>query len=254
MSSLVGSSETTRATCSTISVLSLEFCQWVAGLIDGDGCFLVSKAGYTSCEITISSNDIQCLNIVQNAFGGSIKPRSGVNALRWRLHNRQNIIILINSINGHVKHSTRLYQLHRVCQVLNIDNIIFTDNMSWSNAWFAGFFDADGTVTINSKTRQLTISVTNKLIIDVQAYKVTFGGSIYYDQSQNGYYKWSIQSRADIIRIISYFKTCCPRSFKSQRIIIINRFYILRDLKAYIPTSIHYSAWIQFIEQWNANI
>ena len=61
--------------------------------------------------------------------------------------------------------------------------------MSTSNAWFAGFFDADGTVTINSKTLQLTISVTNKLITDVQAYKDTFGGNIYYDSAQNGYYK-----------------------------------------------------------------
>ena len=62
VSSLVGSSETTRATSTTSTpVLSIKFCQWVAGLIDGDGCFLVSKAGYTSCEITIGSNDIHCL-------------------------------------------------------------------------------------------------------------------------------------------------------------------------------------------------
>jgi hypothetical protein len=36
---------------------------------------------------------------------------------------------------------------------------------------------------------QLTISVTNKLLIDVNAYQEIFGGSIYYDRSQNGYYK-----------------------------------------------------------------
>lgn len=76
VSSLVGTSETTRAT------LSPRFCQWLAGLIDGDGCILVSKAGYTSCEITMGTSDLRCLKYLQNMLGGSIKPRSGANALR----------------------------------------------------------------------------------------------------------------------------------------------------------------------------
>ena len=110
VSSLNGSSETTRATSTTSTpVLSIKFCQWVAKLIDGDGCFLVSKAGYISCEITIGSNDIHCLRILQNAFGGSIKSWSGANALRWRLHNRQKIIQLIHFVNGLIRHSTRLH-------------------------------------------------------------------------------------------------------------------------------------------------
>jgi hypothetical protein len=36
---------------------------------------------------------------------------------------------------------------------------------------------------------QLTISVTNKLLADVVYFKEVFGGSIYFDSSQNGYYK-----------------------------------------------------------------
>jgi hypothetical protein len=35
----------------------------------------------------------------------------------------------------------------------------------------------------------LTISVTNKLLIDIMPYKETFNGNIYFDRSQNGYYK-----------------------------------------------------------------
>ena len=31
----------------------LKFKQWLAGLIDGDGCFLLSKKGYASLEITM---------------------------------------------------------------------------------------------------------------------------------------------------------------------------------------------------------
>lgn len=42
-SSLVGTSETTRATTYPKS-----FCEWLAGIIDGDGTLQVSKQGYTS--------------------------------------------------------------------------------------------------------------------------------------------------------------------------------------------------------------
>jgi hypothetical protein len=35
----------------------LAFKQWLAGLIDGDGYFLLSKNGYNSCEITMDTRD-----------------------------------------------------------------------------------------------------------------------------------------------------------------------------------------------------
>lgn len=79
---LVGTSETTRAT--PFGLKETRFNQWLAGLIDGDGCLLVSKAaaaaaaGYPSCEITVALADERMLRIIQNKLGGSIKPRSGV--------------------------------------------------------------------------------------------------------------------------------------------------------------------------------
>lgn len=33
------------------------FKEWLAGLIDGDGCFLLSKKGYASLEITVETRD-----------------------------------------------------------------------------------------------------------------------------------------------------------------------------------------------------
>lgn len=45
---------------------------------------------------------------------------------------------------------------------------------------------------------QLTISVTNKLLVDVIEFKNVFGGNVYFYKGQNGYYKWSIQYRTDI--------------------------------------------------------
>lgn len=251
VSSLVGTSETTRATFFTSP-----FCQWLAGLIDGGGSLQVSKAGNTSCEITIGSADLVCLRYLQDKLGGSIKPRSGVNALRWRLHNKQGMINLINSINGNIRNSARQVQLHRVCQVLHIAPLTPAPSMDTSNAWFAGFFDADGTVTLDNTNEvlQLTISVTNRHHSDVQPYMDTFGGNIYFDSSQNGYYKWTVQSRVDVLAMLGYFRQCSPHSFKKQRLILMNRFYQLYDIRAFIPESIHHSAWQQFMNQWNAKI
>lgn len=201
----------------------------------------------------MGSNDLHCLRVLQNALGGSVKPRSGVNALRWRLHNKQGMILLVNLVNGHIQHSTRLLQLHKVCKVLAITPLC-SGLMTRKNAWFAGFFDADGTVTLNSTTLQLTISITNKYLVDVQSLKNTFGGAIYFDTAQNGYYKWSVQSRSNILLMLSYFKLCVPRSFKSRRLWLINRFYALRDMQAHHPLSIHHSAYMRLMEKWNAKI
>jgi len=43
---------------------------------------LVSKAGYSSCEITVALDDERMLRIIQNKLGGAIKARSGVKAIR----------------------------------------------------------------------------------------------------------------------------------------------------------------------------
>ena len=37
--------------------------EWVAGLIDGDGCFLLSKKGYASLEVTMDIRDEHALQI-----------------------------------------------------------------------------------------------------------------------------------------------------------------------------------------------
>ncbi|KAL0290350.1 UNVERIFIED_CONTAM: Cytochrome c oxidase subunit [Sesamum radiatum] len=117
--------------------------------------------------------------------------RSGAKAYRYRLHNQLGMIKLMNCINGHIRHSARLLQLHRVCQVLDIP-VILPITLDAPSNWFAGFFDADGTIGIAMKNRlpQLSIRVTNKLLQDVESYKVVFGGNIYFDSSQNGYYQW----------------------------------------------------------------
>lgn len=246
-SSLVETSETTRAT-----IYSKSFCEWLSGIIDGDGSLQVSKKGYTSLEITMGLEDLPLLRFIQHMLGGSIKMRSGAKAYRYRLHNRQGMINLIKCINGFIRHSGRLAQLHKVCQQLDIP-VILSNTLTISSHWFGGFFDADGTICISIKKDfrpQLSIRVTNKLHQDVEMFKTVLKGNIYYDSSQNGYYQWSIQSQNDVLNFLEYFKSSTFKSHKSKRFFLIKDYYALYEFKAFKPESVHHKAWLAFLKKW----
>lgn len=233
----------------------IKFNQWLAGLIDGDGYLGTSKGKYSSCEITLALEDEKALRQIQNKFGGSIKLRVGVKAIRYRLHNKEGIIKLINAINGNIRNSKRLVQLYQVCDLLNIkpiNPIKLTNN----NAWFTGFFDADGTINYSFKNGypQLTISVTNKYSHDVEYYSEVFGGNIYFDKAQNGYFKWSILSKLNVLNFINdYIKLYPSRTLKHNRLLLCKLFYELKELKAYnSPHNLAlYKAWLNFEKKWN---
>ena len=52
----------------------MQFSQWLAGLIDGDGYFLLNKKGYSSCEINMDARDAEELYEIKKKYGGNIKP------------------------------------------------------------------------------------------------------------------------------------------------------------------------------------
>jgi len=254
VSYLVGTSETTRAT--SFDKKETRFNQWLAGLIDGDGSLQVSKAGYSSCEITVALADERMLRIIQNKLGGAIKARSGVKAIRWRLHNRPGMIDLVNRVNGYIRHSNRLVQLNQVCAILGLQ-LLSPDNLHLEHGWFSGFFDADGSIGYYLKGKnaspQLTLTVTNKLYTDVEQFKTFFGGAIYFDKSQNGYYKWTVQSEVNFANFLKYAKVCPPQSIKRNRLFLVKEYYRLVNLKAHKAPedTILHKAWIKFNHKWN---
>jgi len=251
---LVGTSETTRAT--SFGLKETCFNQWLAGLIDGDGSLQVSKAGYSSCEITVALADERMLRIIQNKLGGSIKPRSGVQAIRWRLHNRSGMTDLVNRINGYIRHSSRLVQLNRVCAVIGVE-LLASDTLHNKHGWFSGFFDADGTIGYYLKgdynQPQLTLGVTNKLYTDVVHFMIYFGGAVYFDKAHNGYHKWSVQSEEGFTAFLEYTKVCQPQSIKRNRLFLVKEYYRLVKLKAHKASqdTVLHKAWTNFNRKWN---
>lgn len=89
--------------------------------------------------------DLALLRDIPDKLGGIIKKRSGVKASRYIQPKRAGNIKFINCINGYIRHSSRLLQLHRVAQQLNI-SVIEPMLIDSSSQWFAGFFHANGTI------------------------------------------------------------------------------------------------------------
>lgn len=248
---LVGTSETIRE---ILNKKDKKFNEWLAGLIDGDGYFGITQKKYPNCEITVSLEDEKALQQIKQRFGGSIKLRSNVKAVRYRLHNYKGMINLINAVNGNIRNSKRLIQLHKVCDLLNIKPLS-PIKLSYDNSWFIGFFDADGTITYSFKNNypQLTISVTNKYLNDIIYFKDLFKGNIYFDKSQNGYFKWMIQSEYDINNLIyNYIKYNPSRTTKFNKLMLSKQFFELKRIKAYQKpiNSVQFKAWLKFETKW----
>lgn len=260
-STLVGTSEAIRL-LNIISIHSfnnssdkdLKFKQWLAGLIDGDGCFLLSKKGYASLEITMDIRDERALQIVKNVYGGSIKLRSGLSALRYRLHNKEGLLNLINDVNGQIRNSIRLIQLNYICVKYDI-TLKYPEKLTLNNGWLSGFFDADGTITINNTNWQLSISASQKTSEILIPLVEVFGGYVYIDRGGHGSFKWYLTKKDDILNLIEYFKKYPSRSAKKNRLYLVPKFYELKGMKAHIAPlgsgSLLAKSWNIFINKWN---
>jgi hypothetical protein len=232
--------------------MSQAFHEWLAGLIDGDGCFQLSKKGYASLEITMDIRDKHCLYQIKQRFGGSVKMKSGINFLRYRLHHKKGLLDLIQSINGLIRNPTRLIQLKKICDKYNM-NLIFADPLSYNNGWLSGMIDADGSIYLNLQSDQLFISIgqKNKLILDPLV--SIYGGSIYM-QKQTLAFQWVVYRKNEIVSLLEYFKKYPLRSAKKNRVFLIPRYFLLKKLKAHrgLPNSILGKHWRLFLKNWES--
>lgn len=230
------------------------FKEWLGGLIDGDGCFLLSKKGYASLEITKDLRDEYTLFIIKQKYGGSVKLRSGVSAVRYRLHDKKGLINLINDVNGLIRNPNRQAQQHKICLYLRIPLKYPLPLTNFENGWLSGLLDSDGTVTINKTNYQIAISISqkNKYILDLLV--PLYGGNVYIDNSRNLSLKWYISSKKEIMNLIEYLKLCPVRSAKKNRLHLIPKLYELKELKAHLAPNgtILNKAWLKIISRFKS--
>ncbi len=240
--------------------ISLKFREWFAGLSDGDGYLYVNKNGHTGFELTLPTEDLKVLRIIQNKFGGNVHARGGYKAVRYRTQNRDTMYKIAHCLNGLVINNVRLAQLHKVCLALNIpikDPILPTIN----SAYISGLLDSDGTInfykfTSNDTYRyQLTICISNKSRNNLDFLLNVIGGIIYFDKGGNGSYKWSINSKLLHLKLYDYFLKFPPKTIKGHRTFLIKEFHDLNSKKVYLDEnklSINYKIWQNFKIKWDS--
>jgi len=166
------SSETTRI---------ISFNQWLAGLMDSDGSFSLSKKNYLTCEITLGPRELGSLYKIKTEFGGSIKLRAKAKAFRWRLHKKSLLLKFLNSLNGFIY--LKLDQYNKVMNLYLPGALVRSESFSFYSAWLSGFFEGEGFININSTTYQITLSISQKNKSILEKIKSTYGGHIYFDLS-----------------------------------------------------------------------
>ena len=229
------------------------FYEWLAGFIDGDGCFLLSKKGYASLEIVTQLRDKKCLYLIKQKFGGSVKLYSGDNYLRYRLHHKEGLLNLIEKVNGLLQNPTRILQLGKICEKYNLE-LKDPKPLTHYNGWLAGFFDTDGSIYLNEASGQIFITATQKNRFILEALVELYGGTI-YPMVKQGAFKWTCFKKTEILSLVNnYFKINPCRSEKMVRINMVDKFFELRKLHAHNASanSVLGKAWKHYLVKWNS--
>lgn len=178
-----GSSETLR------NESGLDFI-WLAGLIDANGGFYISRGQSLSCEIKMHEKEVQTLHFIKHFLGGSVNLRVGKKTYRWRLHKRVPLEKLLHQVNGSFQTKRLQTQFLNACQVSKITPLA-SENLTLESAWLSGFFSGDGSFSIKMTAPyepSASISQAEKKILEKVAFLL--GGKVYYDRSRNGWIWW----------------------------------------------------------------
>lgn len=211
---------------------NITFYEWLGGLIDADGCFYISKKGYSSIEITLHEKEIQTLYKIKTICQGHVNQIKGVKAIRWRLFKRELVIDLLNKLSGHIRLEKRQLQYKKICQSFNIDYKM-PHELSFNNAWFSGFFCGEGCIYINPINWNATISVSQKDKKILENIQLIYKGNIHYDISWNGWIWQSNNFKCDII--LDYFdKNPLYNPYKQAKIRGFKRYLFYKKNKYHL--------------------
>ena len=228
---------------------SLSFNQWLAGLIDGDGYFILTKKGYSSCEITMDARDKNALYEIKHKYGGIIKQVSNASAFRYKLRHRKGLILLINDLNGHLRNPIRLLQMNKLCVKFNIE-LKYPGPLTFNNGWLSGFIDSDGSVYFNQASGQVFIGLTQKNRYLLEPLISIYGGRIEILSPKIEAFKYIIYRKCELLNLIdNYFNKYPLKTEKMKRINLIKQFYILR---VYIKSQdiTKFNEWVKYKDRW----
>lgn len=237
-----------------ISTDDNKFNEWLAGIIDGNATIKILKKDNIyncSCEIQMNKYNEDTLLYIKNKIGGgTVKSKN--NTFIYKCNNNNDMINIVNRINGNIRNNKRLPQFIKLCSVLNIQ-YISPITLSINNSWYSGFFDINGTfkVDFDHLYPYVHLSVTNSYQYNLDHFLFLFNGTIQYKHDNSGYYIWTLDKETDIKNMLHYFKLNPLRSHKSIKINLINQFYQLKASDShYMTCRISYRNWTTLVKNW----
>jgi len=229
----------------------IKFNQWLAGLMDGDGCFILTKKGYVSCEITMYITDKGALYEIKHKFGGAITTISGAKALRYKVRHKQGVLNFINAVNGSIRNPSRMLQLNKLCVKYGIK---FKEPLSltFDDGWYSGFIDSDGSLYLNEISGQVFISITQKNKYILEPLQKLYGGKIYILSPKIEAFKYTVFRKKELFHLMdNYFSKYPLRTAKAVRLALIRDFYQLRPYrKPSSDTLEQFNKWVTFLDKW----
>jgi Proton-conducting membrane transporter/NADH-Ubiquinone oxidoreductase (complex I), chain 5 N-terminus/LAGLIDADG endonuclease len=234
---------------STVYVGDKGFNQWLAGLIDGDGHFILTKKGSSRLYIVMDIRDKDALYQILHKFGGSIRPMSNANALRYNISNRKGLIKLIEAVNGEIRNPTRLLQMNKLCTKFGIQ-LVYPNKLTFNNGWLSGFIDSDGSVYFNKSSGQVFISATqkNKYLLDPLIN--IYGGRVDPSSEKGDAFKYVIYRKKELFEMVdNYFSLYPLRTMKKNRINLIKEFYVAK-LGLESKNLELLNKWVTFSDKW----
>lgn len=181
-----------------------------------DETLLISKLGYASLEMTMDISNEHALQKMKQVFGGSVNTRTNAKAFCYRLHHKKGILDLISRMNGKIRQTNRKVQLKKICNLYDIA-CQPPSMLTQQNVWFAGFFDADGSLGFSLKKGwpQLVISAAQKNHVDFLPFQEVFGGIIRLDKRSNAF-EWEIYTEKSILDFYHYCQKYPLHSHKKK--------------------------------------
>jgi hypothetical protein len=125
---------------------------YLAGLIEGDGYITINNKNKVSFGIIFHIKDLPLAQYLLSKIGqgfGYIVKRPTNNSIELRFTSKKSLVYIVSLINGHFR-TPKIDLLHKLIDWLNLNHstLIHKKGKSqvslMSNAWLAGFIDADG--------------------------------------------------------------------------------------------------------------
>lgn len=226
------------------------FFEWLAGVIDGDGYFNLSKKGTARLIITMDIRDQKALYEIKHKLGGSIYSIAGANALKYQLSHKKGLIILINGINGLIRNPIRMLQMNKLCVKYGIE-LIYPKSLTYNNGWLSGFIDSDGSIYFNEESGQVFLGITQKNKYLLEPLIQLYGGRVDILSPKVEAFKYIIYRKNELFHLIdNYFVKYPLRTKKLNRLYLIKQFYSVRISKNNKDIN-KLKNWVLFKDKWD---